>query len=182
MSRLDFLLKEYKDQISLPWKGGLSAKERVIFLIYNKAEDRLMAEKAAEFQLATEAEGHGWKSIDLSTFFSQWIAGHKHRNAYFKNPEALLNNLDSEFGDWVIGRIHNVAAEVGPHDVLALTGTPGLFGFLRLSEVVEKISSGVKGRLVVFFPGVYENNHYRFLDSRDGWNYLAIPLTGQGGL
>lgn len=62
MSRLDALLKEYKELVSLPWKTGLSAKERVIFLIYNKNEEREMSEKAPEFQLATEAAGHRWRS------------------------------------------------------------------------------------------------------------------------
>jgi hypothetical protein len=33
----------------------------------------------------------------------------------------------------------------------------------------------------VFFPGVYENNNYRLLDARDGWNYLAVPITMQEG-
>jgi len=41
----------------------------------------------------------------------------------------------------------------------------------------ESIAPLVKGRLVVFFPGTYENNNYRLLDGYDGWSYLAIPIT-----
>jgi len=33
----------------------------------------------------------------------------------------------------------------------------------------------------VLFPGVYEQNNYRMLDARDGWNYLAIPITSSEG-
>ena len=36
------------------------------------------------------------------------------------------------------------------------------------------------GRLVVFFPGQFEQNNYRLLDARDGWNYLAVPITLYG--
>jgi hypothetical protein len=35
----------------------------------------------------------------------------------------------------------------------------------------------VRGRLVGFFPGQYEQNNYRLLDARDGWNYLAVPIS-----
>ena len=31
--------------------------------------------------------------------------------------------------------------------------------------------------LSIFFPGQYEQNNYRLLDARDGWNYLAVPIT-----
>jgi hypothetical protein len=40
----------------------------------------------------------------------------------------------------------------------------------------------IRGRLVVFFPGEYEDNNYRLLDARDGWNYLAVPITLHNGV
>jgi len=39
----------------------------------------------------------------------------------------------------------------------------------------------IQGRLLIFFPGVYEQNNYRLLDARDGWNYLAVPITAHEG-
>ena len=27
------------------------------------------------------------------------------------------------------------------------------------------------------FPGDYERNLYRFMDARDGFNYMAVPIT-----
>ena len=33
------------------------------------------------------------------------------------------------------------------------------------------------GRLLVFFPGSREGNVYKLLDAREGWNYLATPIT-----
>jgi hypothetical protein len=61
--------------------------------------------------------------------------------------------------------------------VVALIGIGSLFGFLKAKEVVDKLSPFVEGRLLVFFPGSYENNNYRLLDGYDGWNYLAVPIT-----
>jgi len=65
--------------------------------------------------------------------------------------------------------------------VVAITGVASLFGFTRISQVLPLVEPHIRGRLLVFFPGVYENNNYRLLDARDGWNYLAVPITSQEG-
>ena len=59
-----------------------------------------------------------------------------------------------------------------------------LFGLLRASHLLKLVERDIRGRLVVFFPGHKDNNNYRLLDARDGWNYLAVPITlhGDGGL
>lgn len=44
---------------------------------------------------------------------------------------------------------------------------------------MKEIERDIRGRVVVFFPGEYENSNYRLLDARDGWNYLAVPITLQ---
>ena len=67
--------------------------------------------------------------------------------------------------------------DIGEESVVALKGVGSLFGFLKVKEVVDKLAPMVKGRLLVFFPGSYENNNYRLLDGYDGWNYLAVPIT-----
>jgi hypothetical protein len=56
-------------------------------------------------------------------------------------------------------------------------GVGALYGFARVSRVLKLIEGDIRGRLVVFFPGQYEQNNYRLLDARDGWNYLAVPIT-----
>lgn len=60
--------------------------------------------------------------------------------------------------------------------MVAVSGVAGLFGFAKVSSIVEAVASKVRGRLVVFFPGEHEDNNYRLLDARDGWNYMAIPI------
>nr|WP_243888236.1 BREX protein BrxB domain-containing protein [Shewanella algae] len=63
--------------------------------------------------------------------------------------------------------------------VVALSGVGSLFGFQKVKDIVDKLAPMVPGRLLVFFPGSYENNNYRLLDGYDGWNYLAVPITAE---
>jgi len=61
--------------------------------------------------------------------------------------------------------------------VVAILGAGSLFGLARISQVLRMIEGDIKGRVIVFFPGHFERNNYRLLDARDGWNYLAVPIT-----
>jgi hypothetical protein len=63
------------------------------------------------------------------------------------------------------------------NSVIAISGVGSLFGFLKVKDVVDRLAPMVSGRLVIFFPGSYEDNNYRLLDGYDGWNYLAVPIT-----
>jgi hypothetical protein len=63
---------------------------------------------------------------------------------------------------------------------VAIFGVGALFGFTRVSRVLKIVEPSIKGRLAVFFPGTFDNNNYRLLDARDGWNYLAVPITLHG--
>jgi hypothetical protein len=88
------------------------------------------------------------------------------------------------FKQFVAQRINHVLDTTpSPEDtVVALYGVGSLFGFARISEVIPLVESRIRGRLLVLFPGVYEQNNYRLLDARDGWNYLAIPITSSEGV
>ena len=59
-------------------------------------------------------------------------------------------------------------------------GVGALFGLTRLSRVIKLVEPDIRGRLAIFFPGTYDRNNYRLLDARDGWNYLAVPITLHG--
>ena len=43
--------------------------------------------------------------------------------------------------------------------------------------MLDALNESVSGRLLIFFPGEHQGNSYRLLDARDGWNYLATPIT-----
>jgi hypothetical protein len=84
-----------------------------------------------------------------------------------------------EFADDVAGRVRTILdrPEADKNSVVAVFGVGALFGFTRVSRVLKLLEPSIKGRLVVFFPGTYDQNNYRLLDARDGWNYLAVPIT-----
>jgi len=67
--------------------------------------------------------------------------------------------------------------QIDSKTVIAITNVASLFGFTRLSDILNHIAGEVKGRLLVFFPGEFEKNQFRLLNARDGWSYLARPIT-----
>jgi len=107
----------------------------------------------------------------------------EYRDAYFEEPDSLDMKLRSAFVRYVADTILDAlnADDVDDDAVIAVQGVATLFGFVRVSLVLKEVVKGIKGRLLVFFPGEYENNNYRLLDARDGWNYLAVPITLQDG-
>lgn len=129
--------------------------------------------------MATRNAGHTWYEVDLTTAFSSWLGQDEYREAYFASPEDLQLKIDAEFADHAAGLIRGVLLrpEADASSVVAVFGAASLFGFARISEVLKRVEGDVRGRLVVFFPGHYEQNNYRLLDARDGWNYLAVPIA-----
>jgi hypothetical protein len=101
---------------------------------------------------------------------------------YFEEPDSLDTNL-SDFVASVSQRVIETleAAGVDEQTVVAVYGVGSLCGFMRVSQLVSAVERSIRGRLLVFFPGVHEGNTYRFLDARDGWNYLAVPITSDEG-
>lgn len=176
MSRLEQLIHRYEEFISLPWEQGLAGSQRVVFVVYDKSDERRLRAQIDEFQLATQKGGHGWSLMDLTDTFGKWMAGQEYRESYFEYPEDL-STLLPQFEEFVVGHVRSHVELGSENDVVALMGIGSLFGFMRVSSLVAGIADAVPGRLVVLFPGEYENNTYRLLDARDGWSYLAVPIT-----
>ena len=116
--------------------------------------------------------------FDLTDSFPTWLASQRYAKSYFQKPNLLstllpkyLSHIEAEFETFLQDK------SVSTEFVVALQGVGSLFGFLKVKEVVDKLAPKVKGRLLVFFPGSYEDNNYRLLDGYDGWNYLAVPIT-----
>ena len=66
---------------------------------------------------------------------------------------------------------------IDDNTLISIKDISSLFGFTRMSDVINGCSSILKGRMLIFFPGEFEKNQYRLLDARDGWDYLARPIT-----
>lgn len=178
MSRVKRLLASYAAFISIPWRDDAAAPQRVIFCVYNENDELRLRAKIDEFEIATRNSGHDWFLFDLTDTFASWLSGQKYAESYFRKPGILssllpryLIYISDQFSDF----LNKTAA--GDNSVVALKGVGSLFGLVKVKEVVDKLAPMVKGRLLIFFPGSFENNNYRLLDGYDGWNYLAVPIT-----
>jgi len=181
-NRVERLIKRYERSVELPWERRLAGVQRVWFAIYNKTDERRIRARLDEFAIATTRAGHGWRLCDLTDSFPTWMANQEYRESYFEEPESL-EILLPDFHEYVIGQLRLVLEDdqVGPETVVAVIGIASLFGFTRVSKVVNEVAGCIRGRLLVFFPGEHEDNNYRLLDARDGWNYMAVPITAHDG-
>ncbi len=182
MGRIEELCDHYQRHISIPWQKTIAGAQRVVMIRYEKELERTLRARKTCFATATQEAGHEWKEIDVSDFFPRWMAQDDYREEYFKNPDDLQIKLDAEFTNFVADQLRRRLTEecVGPNSVLAVLGIGSLLGFTRVSMIIKMIEADIRGRLVIFFPGQVENNNYRLLDARDGWNYLAVLITHNG--
>jgi hypothetical protein len=179
MGRIEQLAEKYRQHISLPWQQTVAGAQRVIMVVYDKDLERSLLARKEPFAIATLDAKHNWFEVDVADSFARWIAAADYRDAYFENPDDLQLKLEAEFPEYVAREIRTVLdkPEVDGTSVVAIFGVGALFGFTRVSAVLKLVEPYIQGRLAVFFPGTYDQNNYRLLDARDGWNYLAIPIT-----
>lgn len=178
MSKVKRLVASYGKYIAVPWRSDAAAAQRVIFCVYDEADELRLRARIDEFEIATKQSGHNWALFDLTDSFAKWLCSQKYTQSYFKKPN-LLATVYHKYLDYIIAEFTQFLEEnyVDESHVIAIKGVGSLFGFLKVKEVVEKLAPTVSGRLLVFFPGSYEDNNYRLLDSYDGWGYLAVPIT-----
>lgn len=180
-SKIARLIRSYQSYIDLPWEKGLAGAQKVIFAVYDKHDERRIRTQLEEFEIATITAQHGWQLTDITDAFPEWMAQQEYRDSYFEFPDDLQDSL-ADFTQAVSQQIMDVLDQADDNTVVALLGVGTLFGFAHCSEVIAKVANHVKGRLLVFFPGEYENNNYRLLDARPGWNYQAVPITANKSL
>ena len=184
-SKVTKLASAYRQHLTVPWQAGLAAIQRVIFAVYDKADELRLRANVEEFALVTQQAGKQWLLLDVTNAFPEWMSAQEYRDAYFECPEDLAGYQTGELTEFIAHLTAKlkarISAEAGPNTVVAVMGVGTLFGLARVSSLVEGIKEAVEGRLLVFFPGEYhpENHTYRLLDARDGWNYLAVPLLAQ---
>lgn len=184
MGRVEELATRYRGHISAPWQRNLSGDQKAIFVVYPKTDERKLRARMELFEMATTSTGHGWRPLDLTDTFARWMANTDYRDAYFEEPETLAMKLRSDFMRYAASQLREALRGEGSGEdtVVAVQGIACLFGFTRVSLVLKEVVNDIRGRLVVFFPGEYEDSNYRLLDARDGWNYLAVPITLHNGV
>ena len=184
MGRIEELAARYRAHVGAPWQSNLAGDQKAIFVVYPKTDERKLRLRMELFEMATTSTGHGWRLMDISDCFAGWMANTHYREAYFEDPEALTMKLRSDFMQYTASRLREVLTDEGVDEktVVAVQGVACLYGFTRVSLVLKEVVKDIRGRLVVFFPGEFEENNYRLLDARDGWNYLAVPITLHNGV
>jgi hypothetical protein len=178
-SKIDTLLASYEMVINEPWTGTLSSSERTMFLVFDPSEIRKVEMRLGDFELATKKAGKRWELISLKQCFPTWMSQHKYRDEYFVDPESIVDQLETKFRQYAIDYLNTQIdlLTTDENTLIAIKDVASIYGFSRLTDVINSVSKTFKGRLLVLFPGEYDKNHYRLLDARDGWNYIARPIT-----
>ena len=178
-SKVDQLIEAFEKVVNEPWSSTLSGQERTWFLVYDPAEQRKVDLRLGDFENSTIKAGKKWESVSLKLCFPTWMANHEYKNEYFNNPEYIVDQLEAEFIPYSIQFLKDKLSKIEQDmdTLVAVKDVSSLFGFARLSEILKGCDKDFKGRLLIFFPGEFERNQYRLLDARDGWDYLARPIT-----
>ncbi len=177
MNSIDRLLVNYVCQLRLPWAPNLAGKQRVWFAVYPPNEERRVRAHVQKFETTTLETQHGWSVVDLTNVFPDWLAGYEYREAIFKEPEFFSANTELE--DLAVARVRAACTneDIDASSVVAIVGLASLFDFIRVSNLIDRVEDTIRGRLLVLFPGEYMGNVYRFMDAREGFNYMAVPIT-----
>jgi hypothetical protein len=154
-----------------------SGSERVLMVVYDKDLERSLRNRVSLFIDATLAASHQSKLVDLTTWFSEWMAGQKYAEGYFTSPEDLQTLVEAEFKMYVADRLRKELEAADAETVVSVIGIGSLYGFLKTSELIRAVEPSIKGRMTVFFPGTKDSNNYRMLDAHDGWNYMANGIS-----
>jgi hypothetical protein len=183
MARIEELVDSYRAHISAPWQKNLAGAQKTVFVVYPKVDERRLRARLDLFQMTTKDAGHTWLQFDFTSMFAQWMAGTDYRDEYFREPSELGLKLETDFLQYAAEHLRTVLTDekVDGNSVVAAFGIASLYGFCRVSLLLKEVEQIIRGRLVLFFPGEFENNNYRLLDARDGWNYLAVPITLHSG-
>jgi hypothetical protein len=183
MSYVDELLATYRRFVALPWQEDLGPAQRIWIAVYPPEHERRIRLHVPDFGVATVEARHSWGLIDISAKFETWLAGHEYRELYFESPELLTTSLPA-FLDFLVADVTQQLEQLADRNgVAALIGAGTLFGLgdkVKVSALLSEVNRVVAGRLLVFFPGTFESNRYRLLDGRDGWDYLATPISPNG--
>lgn len=177
MSAIDRLLTNYSRQVRLPWSPNMAGKQRVWFAVYPPAEERRVRAHLPQFETHTLEANHGWSEVDLTRLLPEFIAAHKYRESIFKEPKHWRAGSEIEVRAAALVSEACSREDADASSVVTVTGLASLFDFMRVSSLVDRVEDNIRGRLLVFFPGEYAGDVYRFMDARDGFNYMAVPIT-----
>jgi hypothetical protein len=151
--------------------------------VYPPDQERRLRLHVTSFEEATVAAGHSWAQMDITTAFERWASANPYLEAYMENPDLFGSALPGFFEHLVTEVRSRLREHDSPGGLVAMLGAGAMFGLgeaVKVSALLNAVNDAVAGRLLVFFPGDAENNNFRLLDGRDGWNYMAIVIKPEG--
>jgi len=175
MNPITRLIANFRSFVGLAWLSNLAGKQRVWLAVYPPVEERRVRAHLQEFENATREAQHGWRLVDVTHVMPEWLASLEEKDAYFAEPEQQSNHEDLE--EKVITLIREACTDSDSSTLVCVLGVGTLFDFVRISRVLTGVEEDVRGRLLVLFPGERQQNIFRFMNARDGFNYLATPIT-----
>jgi hypothetical protein len=186
MSRIDQLLTSFRRHVALPLRPGLPLSQRVWFVVYPPEDERRLGPRLSEFELATKDAGLNWSRVDVSGSFAGWLDSRDDKDEIVGDPELVESYADPDYADWLKSKvaesIADIPADQAEKTVLAMTGLMELYDFIHVSDLIDTLDKSFTGVLLVLFPGERDVNTYRFLEARDGWDYLAVPILPESQL
>ena len=147
-------------------------------IVYDKELERDILAHKDEFEIATKQANHDWyrvNSLRRSLNGLQLLSTGMPTSSRQTICSSSSNRSSQDSSLTRSGRF-SIAKTVRA-SVVAVYGVGALLVLLACLQVLKLVEPSIRGRLVIFFPGQYEQNNYRLLDARDGWNYLAVPIT-----
>src|SRR3989442_1031972 len=73
-SKVAKLVTAYRQHLTVPWQAGLAAVQRVIFAVYDMADELRLRATVDEFALATQQAEKRWLLLDVTNAFPEWMA------------------------------------------------------------------------------------------------------------
>ena len=185
MSRIDQLRQELPTSLRLAM-GTRGGRTHVLAGGLRQGRRTEAGHHLGLFKETTEHVGHHWHAVDFTNAFADWLCSPPYSDyaeSYYESPTRFGTAPMAALRESGCAQLTHTLQTVQPADdtVVAVYGVASLFGFLRISEILPMCENAIRGRLLVFFPGVYEQDNYRLLDARDGWNYHAVPITPSEG-
>lgn len=150
-----------------------------ILVVYPPEEENDFRQHLRKLIDLLAARGIAFRHIDLATLLFEVLEARGLVPEVFQQEfddfPAVKRGLARAIHDALTQRIAQVAAEV-PAGAVILSATPALYPLVKFSDLLAELRH-VPCRIVVPFPGREEGGKLRFMNQRDGYNYLAVKIN-----
>lgn len=150
-----------------------------ILVVYPPEEESDFRQHLHKLLDLLAARGVAFRHVDLATLPFEVLEARGLIPDVFQQEfddfPAVKRGLARAIHDDLKGRIAQAATEV-PTGTVVLSATSALYPLVKFSDLLAELRH-VPCRIVVAFPGREEAGKLRFMNQRDGYNYLAVKIN-----